>query len=105
MSTCLRMVDLLADRCSLKDAPRFRPHSLRSEPQEPDDEQADRHPLRRRDQVGRRRPAADGGWYEPRHLEEAHGDEQRPEHRADIVTAAADDDRGEQDDRLGVEPL
>src|SRR3984893_7472955 len=95
---------VLPDRCSLEDAPRFRPHAFRPEPEEPDDEQADRHPLSGRYQVGRRHPAADGWRNQSRHLEEADGHENRTEDRADIVAAPADDDRGEKDDRLGVQP-
>src|ERR1700730_18113758 len=95
---------VLADGCSLEDAPRFRPHAFRPEPEEPDDEQANLHPLGGRYQLGRRHPAADGWRNQPRHLEEADGHEDRAQDRADIVAAPADDDRGEENDRLGVQP-
>src|ERR1700693_758672 len=61
---------VLTDRCSFEDAPRFRPHTFRLQPEEPDDQQADRDPLHGRDQIGRRCPAADGGRYPAGHLEE-----------------------------------
>src|SRR5450759_733470 len=92
-------------RTALEDPARLGPHAFGPEPEEPDDEQADRDPLHGRDQVWRRHPAADGRGYQPRRLEETHGHEQRPEDRAQVVAAPADDDRGEKDDRLGVEPL
>src|SRR5471030_1655387 len=45
---------VLMHRCSFEDTPRLRPHAFRPEPQEPDDEQADRDPLHGGDQIGRR---------------------------------------------------
>src|SRR5487761_29468 len=88
----------------LEHAPRLRPYAFRPEPEEPDDEQADRHPLHGRDEIGRRYPAADGGWYQPRRLLETHGHQQRTEDGTEVVAAAADDHRGEKDDGLGIKP-
>src|SRR5712692_105443 len=57
---------------AFENALRLGPHALRPEPEEPDDEQADRDPLHSRDQVWRRHPAGDGRGYQPCSLEETH---------------------------------
>src|SRR5579864_2146548 len=98
-------VDLLGIRASLEHAPRLGPHALGPKPQEPDDQEADRHPLQGRHEtdLGRDsdRPELELVGNEASHLFESHRHEQRPEHRAHVVAAPADDDGGEQDDRLG----
>src|SRR5690349_16129794 len=83
------------------DVPRLRPHPLRTEPQEAEDEQADDDPLEGGDKV--RRPDVHDAQL-ARDFLQAERNGQRAEDRAHVVAAPADDDRGEQDDRLGVEP-
>src|SRR6266851_669726 len=80
----------------------LRPHSLGSEPQEPQDEKADENPLHRRDEV--RRADVDVVVQEARHLLEADRHQKSPEDGTQVVAAAADDDCREQDDGLGIQP-
>src|SRR5476651_960427 len=56
---------VLGGRCSFEDTPRLRPHPLGPEPEERDDEQADRDPLHGGDQIGRRHPTSDVRGYQP----------------------------------------
>src|SRR5207302_11070919 len=99
-SGCASIFQVLAHGGALEHMARLRPHSFRPEPEEADDEQPDRHPLQSWDQAGR----SEAAWNEAGHLLESDRNEQRTEDCADVVATAADDDGGEQDDRLGIGP-
>src|SRR5712691_5276716 len=94
------MVHVLEHWSAFEHMPWFGTHAVRPEPQEANDQEADRHPLQGRDQA--RRP--NGGRDEACDLLEADRDEQRAEDGTDVVAAPADDDGREQDDGLRVEP-
>ena len=79
----------------------LRQDALRPHPQEDHDQQPDRHPLQRRDQV--RRQAVRGGDVAG-DLLEADRHQDRPEDRAEVVAGPADDHRREQHHGLGVAP-
>src|SRR6266566_5651872 len=99
-SGCSSIFQVLAYGRALEYVARLRPHPFWAEPQEADDEQADRHPLERWDEAGR----SEAAWDEASRFLEPDRNEQRTQDRPDVVAAPADDDGGEEDDRLGIEP-
>src|SRR6202011_741684 len=80
-------------------SPLLRDDALGPEPEEAENQGADGDPLEGGDQPG----LAEGGHVAGR-LEEPDRDQDRTQDGAEVVAAAADDDRGEEDDRLRVEP-
>src|SRR5579864_9614994 len=102
-SGCADIVHLRGVGVALEHASGLWPHALRPEPQEADDQQADRDPLERRDEADLRRdldrPERELVRDEARHLLETHRDEQRAQDRPEVVAATAHDDSREQDDR------
>ncbi len=82
-----------------QDASAFGQDSLRTEPEESDDEQPDGYPLQCRNQAG----GTEGGDV-PGCLLERERYEDRAQDRATMVARAADDDSGEQHDGLRIAP-
>src|SRR6266705_2982366 len=99
-SVTASMVHVLQNWSAFENMPSLGPDSVGPEPQEADDQEANRHPLQGGDQAWR----PDGRGYEARHLLETDGDEKRAQDGADVVATPAHDDRGEQDDGLRIEP-
>src|SRR6266851_2525862 len=93
-------VHVLQDWSAFEHVPRLGTDSIGPEPQEPDDQESNRHPLQRGDQAW----GPDGRGYEAGHLLEADRDEKRAQDGADVVATSAHDDRRKQDDGLRVEP-
>src|SRR6202035_4134660 len=84
-----------------KDATLLGHHTPGTEPEEAEDEEADANPFQRGDQVRR---ADIHPLQQPRDLLEADRHQEGANDGADVVASAADDDRSEQDDGLGVQP-
>src|SRR5438309_5618138 len=84
-----------------KDATLLGHYTLRAKPQEAEDEEADANPFQRGDQVGR---ADVHPPQQPRDLLETDRHQEGAEDGTDVVASPSDDDRGEQDDGLRVQP-
>src|SRR5712691_5934564 len=99
-SVTASMVHVLQNWSAFEHMPRLGPDSVGPEPQEADDQKANRHPLQGGDQAWR----PDGRGYEACHLLETDRDEKRAQDGADVVATPPHDDCGEQDDGLRIEP-
>src|SRR5437868_3805752 len=100
-SGCADTIHQLCIGTAFEDSTGLGPDAFRPKPEKSQDEQADRDPLERGDEIRRTDVHMDE---QTGHLLEADGYEERAQDGPYVVAPAADDEGGEQDDGLGVEP-
>src|SRR5438309_3747566 len=100
-SGCADIFHQLRFGAAFEDVTGLGPDAFGPEPEKAEDEQPNRDPLERRDDVWRSDVHPD---QLPRDLLEADRHEQGAEDGTEVVAPAADDQRGEQNDRLWIQP-